>query len=272
MKPEPFLRRSSRLVRRLGVPGGLRASYLLATAKTRTCTARQLHIPQTPNPIWLRDGGSDFAVMEQVFVPREYDFTGMRPHHAKMQAVYAALLDRGTVPVIIDCGANIGFSSIWFALKYPQAIIYAVEPESQNFAMLRRNISAYPNITPVHAGISDRVGKVSLCNPAGESWAYRTEEDEAGEVATVTVPGLLGLHANGAPLIVKIDIEGFETSLFRSNTEWAARTSLAIFEMHDWLFAWSGTGHAILRCLTERPRDYLMRGENIFAFAHSDHS
>jgi hypothetical protein len=73
-------------------------------------------------------------------------------------------------------------------------------------------------------------------------------------------------------LIVKVDIEGYETSLFRSNTAWAAQTPLVVFEMHDWLFHWRGTGDAIFRRLTQRPRDYLVRGENIFSFAHPDHS
>jgi FkbM family methyltransferase len=258
-------------MRRLGARSGMRACYLLASAAVNRGTVGkpiQLFIRDAPQPIWLRKGTSDFDVMEQVFVHREYDFTGWPSHHAMIQRAYAELLGAGKVPVVVDCGANIGFASIWFALRYPRAIVYAVEPEQRNFAMLSRNVATYANIMPIQAGISDRVTRVSLRNPQDEPWACQTEEVENGDIETVTIPDLLARAPNSAPLIAKIDIEGYETSLFRSNTAWADRTPLVVFEMHDWLFAWRGTGDATLRCLTRHPRDYLIRGENVFAFAH----
>jgi FkbM family methyltransferase len=270
MKNKPFLR-SWRLVRGLGARSGLRASYLLMRkelARHPSGRRAQMRLAGLPQPIWLREGTSDFDVMEQIFVRGEYDFSEWSSHHAMVESAYADLLGRGKTPVIVDCGANIGYASIWFARRYPQAIVHAIEPEPGNFALLSRNVAAYANVVPLQAGISDRVAKVSLRNPAHEPWACQTDEDDGGAVETVTIPRLLDLAPNRAPLIVKVDIEGYETSLFRSNTEWVSRTPLVVFEMHDWLFHWRGTGDAIFRCLIERRRDYLVRGENIFAFAH----
>jgi FkbM family methyltransferase len=272
MKNKPFLR-SFRLVRELGARSGLHASYLLMRkelARRPTGHPRRLRIPDVAQPVWLREGTSDFDVMEQIFVRREYDFSEWPSHDAMIRKTYADLLRRGKTPVIVDCGANVGYASVWFARQYPQAIVHAVEPEPRNFAVLRRNASAYANVTPVQAGISDRVTKLALRNPTDEPWACQTDEDDAGPVETVTVPALLDIRPDCAPLIVKVDIEGYETSLFRSNTGWVARTPLVVFEMHDWLFHWRGTGDAVLRCLTQRRRDYLVRGENIFAFAHPE--
>jgi tRNA1(Val) A37 N6-methylase TrmN6 len=45
---------------------------------------------------------------------------------------------------IVDAGANIGMASIFFAQKYPDAKIIAVEAEASNFAMLARNVQPYP--------------------------------------------------------------------------------------------------------------------------------
>jgi FkbM family methyltransferase len=273
MKRTPFWLRAVRLVRGLGLRSGLRACHLLVRKELMADAdgpPRPMRVPQVPHPIWLREGTSDFEIMEQIFLRREYDFAEWPAHHAMIERTYAQALDAGKVPVIVDCGANIGLASIWFALRYPRAIVYAVEPEPRNFALLQRNVSAYASILPIQAGISDRAARVSLRNPADEPWACQTEEDEQGDVATVTVPDLVGRIAGSAPLIVKVDIEGYETSLFRSNTAWAGETPLVAFEMHDWLFAWRGTGDAMLRCLTQRPRDYLVRGENIFSFAHPE--
>jgi hypothetical protein len=72
-------------------------------------------------------------------------------------------------------------------------------------------------------------------------------------------------------LVVKIDIEGSETGLFRSNLDWAAETPLIVFEPHDWLFNWRGTFHAIMSVLVRQPRDYLQNGENTFSILHAIH-
>ncbi len=271
MKRQPFLLRTVRLVRGFGVGSGLRACWLLVRKelmRDRDGPPRSMRIPGMPQPIWLREGTSDFEIMEEIFLRREYDFAEWPSHHGAIEHAYADILDAGKVPVIVDCGANIGFASIWFARMFPRATIYAVEPEPRNCAMLRRNVAAYPNVMPIQAGISDRVTRLSLRNPQDEPWACQTEESESGGVATVTIPDLLARARNSVPLIVKVDIEGYETSLFRSNTAWTEQTPLVVFEMHDWLFHWRGTGDAMFRCLTRRRCDYLLRGENIFAFAH----
>jgi FkbM family methyltransferase len=270
-KKPPLALRAARLMRGLGARSGSRACYLLLRKELAPQTggaSRHLRIPGAPHPIWLRAATSDFDVMEQIFVRREYDFTEWPAHHAAIDTAYADCLSEGKVPIIVDCGANIGCASIWFALQYPEAVIYAVEPEPRNFAMLSRNVVDYRNIVPIQAAISDRTARVSLHNPTDEPWACQTEEDANGSIAAVTISNLLAQRPNGAPLIVKIDIEGHETALFRSNTAWAQSAPLVVFEMHDWLFHWRGTGDAMFRCLTRRRRDYLVRGENIFAFAH----
>jgi len=43
-------------------------------------------------------------------------------------------------PVIFDCGANIGFATIFFKYVYPESKVYALEPDKQTFGMLKKNI------------------------------------------------------------------------------------------------------------------------------------
>jgi hypothetical protein len=50
--------------------------------------------------------------------------------------------------VILDAGANIGLTSVYFAKKYPHARIVAIEPEASNFDVLTRNVRPYPSIIP----------------------------------------------------------------------------------------------------------------------------
>lgn len=46
-------------------------------------------------------------------------------------------------PVIIDCGANMGVSVLFFAKAYPQANIIAFEPEEEIYDILEKNIKTY---------------------------------------------------------------------------------------------------------------------------------
>ena len=71
------------------------------------------------------------------------------------------------------------------------------------------------------------------------------------------------LTSGGAAFIVKIDVEGSEGALFRSNTEWVDRTDLVMVECHDWLFPGSKTSNALLRRLTSADFELLLNGENM---------
>jgi FkbM family methyltransferase len=220
------------------------------------------------HPVFLRPGTTDWRVLHQIFVDQEYD-SASPEHDAALARFYDDAIRRQEVPVIVDCGANIGLASIWYAQRYPRARIIAVEPEPENFRVLAMNAANYPNITPVQGGISDRQTRVSLANVGDAPWAWETKESaDTGEIATFTVPGLVADVPASRLMIVKIDIEGFEVELFRSNLHWCRDTPLIVFESHDRLFVWRGTFHAIILALAARPRDYIQKGENTFAFSH----
>ena len=91
-------------------------------------------------------------------------------------------------------------------------------------------------------------------------------------MTSVTVPALLAADPRLRIVIAKIDIEGAESELLRSQTEWIDDVALVVFEQHDnlwhWLGLWQGTGHAFFAALSRRKREYLMRGENVFALLH----
>jgi FkbM family methyltransferase len=109
----------------------------------------------------------------------------------------------------------------WKNYRDGSARIIAVEPEPKNFRILAMNAANYPNITPIQGGISDRQTRASLVNAGDDPWAWETKESgETGDVAMFTIPELLADVPNARPMIVKIDIEGGEAEMFRSNVEW----------------------------------------------------
>src|SRR5262245_51635214 len=82
----------------------------------------RIHPRSSMYPLFGRRSSSDVEVFHQVFIEREYK----------------CLDDLSDVGLIIDCGANVGYSSAYFLSKHPTSRIIAVEPDPDNFAMLRR--------------------------------------------------------------------------------------------------------------------------------------
>jgi tRNA1(Val) A37 N6-methylase TrmN6 len=69
-------------------------------------------------------------------------------YHLAFQITYAEIFEKGIYtfnstnpnPVIIDCGANMGLSLLFFSINYPNAKIYAFEPDVSVLEYLERNI------------------------------------------------------------------------------------------------------------------------------------
>lgn len=218
-----------------------------------------LTLPDFPAPIWIRGGTVDARVFFQVLVAKEYDIS----HTAQgkeLRRRYDSLVAHGTQPLIIDCGANIGLSGVWYARQFPEAKIIAIEPDHSNLEIASRNLAAYPNVTLVDGAVWNTPSPLWIVNPDAEPWAFQVEEGD-GPIAGFTIDQL----SDGKPiLIVKIDIEGAEKALFQSNTGWMDRTDLIAIELHDWLFPKAGTSRPFMTAIAGHPHEVTMRGENLF--------
>lgn len=67
----------------------------------------------------------------------------------------------------------------------------------------------------------------------------------------------------GTPFLAKIDIEGFESDLFSSSTEWLSDVSVVFIEPHDWLYPGKKTSRSFQRAMAEQDFEIHLMGENI---------
>lgn len=65
---------------------------------------------------------------------------------------------------IIDAGANIGVSSVYFSSMYENSFIFAIEPEINNFKLLTFNTLGL-NIFNFNGAIDNRDGELILEDP-----------------------------------------------------------------------------------------------------------
>jgi len=218
--------------------------------------------------VWLREGTSDFAVFEQIFRTEEFNIS-TAPQFAWIRAAYDDLLKAGEVPLVIDCGANIGLSALYFASHLPKAKIVVIEPTPDNVELARKNTGENPLIEIIQAAVHDEAAALEFVDLDAEKFAYRVRPAIARTATTidaVTIDAVMQRHAANRNLIVKVDIEGGEEALFRSNTDWLDRTSLLIVETHDWLFPGQGTSRTLFSAIAGRNFEVIQKGEYISFF------
>jgi FkbM family methyltransferase len=170
----------------------------------------------------------------------------IRPHTTDLwtvmetfeRQVYLPLCSQPEAKVIVDLGANIGDSAVYFAQRYPRAKIIAIECEESNFQLLLANVKAFPNVTPVHAAIWSGNEKLSLTLGSGKNATRVSDQVDAGpSVNGLTMGELMATHNIEKIDILKIDIEGAEKNLFEHNCAWLADVQIVGIEMHDHLIA-----------------------------------
>lgn len=176
------------------------------------------------HPLVCRAGTSDIDVFKHIYVLREY-----------------ACLDELREPaLIIDCGANAGYSTAYFLNRFPTARVIAVEPDPGNFEMLRKNTAPFGDrCETVRAGVWSKAGGLMFSEVPfgdGREWARSVREaapHETPAVTAVDVGGLLAASGFDRISLLKIDIEGSEAAVFSgSHSAWIDRVDNLIIELH----------------------------------------
>lgn len=153
------------------------------------------------------------------------------------------LLGGGEYPVfenytpkfIIDAGANIGLATVFFKHHYPDATVVAIEPESRNCEMFRKNTAYYTNIHLIQGGVGPDENKfMRIQNESDAPWGFRLEESKDG-IPEITINAILAQYCPEKIDILKIDIEGGEKALFERNTDWMAQADNIFIEFHEYL-------------------------------------
>jgi FkbM family methyltransferase len=198
--------------------------------------------------VFVRPQSSDLSCVLEVFSDKGYDF----PYELNPN-------------IIIDAGANIGATSLYFTYKYPQAKIYAIEPDSSNFELLLRNCAGLDNIVCIQAGLWPEKTMLSFVDAAAEKWAISLKPAEVTDkaVTSITIPELMERFGIETINILKLDIEGAERELFsRGIEEWVECVDTIAIELHDRYKA--GCAQAFYAALCGREFTQEQRGANIF--------
>ena len=167
----------------------------------------------------------------------------IRRHDSDIYVFRDALLRKDSDPsldaaprFIIDGGANVGYTTLLYASKYPDATIVAVEPAAETAKILRQHCRRYPNVHIVEAGLWHRPCRLGVVGTDGNSFAWQVREvspDTPGAVRAVTIPGLIEEFGMDSVDLLKLDIEGAELQVFSAiDLSWIDRVRVLAIELH----------------------------------------
>lgn len=144
-------------------------------------------------------------------------------------------------PVIVDAGAHIGMSTLYFKMLFPNARVIAFEPVPYNIEILRKNIeeNQLENVEIFEAVVAPKSGILRIQEPIGEG-AWRSgagiipkgwkgiQENREIKVEAIGIQEILHDKID----IFKMDIEGMEYEVIRNAGSLLRNVSNWIIEVH----------------------------------------
>lgn len=240
-----MLREIIELSNQVGMVNALRAKAKLSYAN-RLCNLgvrsgfQPISIPVEglAHPVLMRPATSDYVVFRQIFVAREY----------------APANEFEPPNLIVDCGANVGYTSAYFLSCFPAAQVIALEPDPDNFKFCSKNLMPYgaratvvqkalwshpARLTLLHFGKLGDGGEmgVQVFEKTGDDFPEHVHRGinppiPVGEVDALDMNSILEM---GSPIdILKLDIEKAEMVIFDSHDlSWIGQVRNLVIELHN---------------------------------------
>ncbi|WP_121357537.1 FkbM family methyltransferase [Flavisolibacter nicotianae] len=140
-------------------------------------------------------------------------------------------------PLIIDCGANIGMSILYFKKLYPKARIIAFEPDKKIFSTLEKNVEArgFRNVTLVNKGVWNTEGTLRFRAEGADGGSIVGENGStAGDVAITEIETTsLKPYLEGKVDFLKLDIEGAEAVVIEDCKDLLQNVQHLFIEYHS---------------------------------------
>jgi FkbM family methyltransferase len=164
-------------------------------------------------------------------------------------------------PVIFDCGANLGLSTIYFKRANPNAIIHAYEPDPRVYDVLSSNVTAFDfeGVTMHHSAVWNKNETLSFESSGADSGRLGDSGNNTIQVEAID----LKEHLQNYPKVdfMKIDIEGAEYTLLRHLQDDLKRISSLFIECHTFIDQEQGIGE-ILDILSKNGFRYFIHNES----------
>lgn len=231
-------------IRLFGLFAGINIYLRIKVLKSNTVS-----VPGLKHPVHLRAHTVDVHTFREIFLRQEYNIT----LPASVQPQY-----------IIDAGANVGFTTLFFHQKFPSARIVSLEPDAGNFELLKKNLEGYSSLTPLPLALWYQTGPVHLVDEGHglRGFMVRESATEGATMSGISIADLLTQQNFPHIDILKMDIEGSEKEIFSADVaNWLPRTRCLIIELHDRMKP--GCSNVVFTALAPYAFEFAIKGENL---------
>jgi FkbM family methyltransferase len=176
----------------------------------------RIQLPGIRHPVYLRPGTTDSLEIHATLILKTYDHPAPREPR-----------------LIVDAGANIGDTAIWYLNRFPGAHVIAIEPDPDNFRILQMNCEPYGGrVELVHAGLWYKDTQLGLVDWRDKN-SIRVTDDAPADGSGIQGVSLHSLTGSQQIDIFKCDIEGAELELFEHRPQqWLDRVETMLIDIH----------------------------------------
>ena len=167
-------------------------------------------------PLLIRPGTSDIHVF--------WDTFSNKYHLPPFQL--------GPEPVILDLGANVGYTAAHLATLYPNAKVFAYEMDHNNYEIAKQNLFHFPHAKIFHAAVWGSDGSVGY-DSNSEAWGFHIINDGGEKICAKSMQTIICQNSLKKIDYVKMDVEGAEANILESDCGWLQSVMSIKIELHQ---------------------------------------
>lgn len=177
---------------------------------------KALKVKDYPHPFYYRQNTTDLPILRLI---------------VGQELVYKEIKSPA---LIVDAGANVGYVSVFYAKRFPNAEVLSIEMEASNYELLLKNATGYKNIKPVQAALWNNSDGISFSSQANTD-SYSVVDNKAADrkVASVTLADVTRLAGGKKIDLLKLDIEGAELEILDWMRKENFQPRVLMLELHD---------------------------------------
>jgi FkbM family methyltransferase len=139
------------------------------------------------------------------------------------------------IPIIIDCGANIGLSVIFWKRLFPSARVIAFEPDPGVYEVLVRNVSRLRDVETFQRAVWISEGEMLFSREGADSGSLTQANNRQSERVEPVKTIRLRDHLDMTVDMLKIDIEGAEADVILDCADRLSNVRNLFVEYHSFV-------------------------------------